>query len=183
MFTLHDMLIPMPLPCICDPCFALHMMIDSSTSMCICKLGGDITCYCHVCFVPHAYDDTMILVCVRTWDMSCVLSMPIICSHDMLDMITSSRLHICTTSLHDLITMLDLIASHMMNNCSFYCVASYHISPCFASLMLDDLPCIECNYAFSLDNEFSPIAFSHIFGDFDIFLVKHDCLTSLHHMA
>ena len=31
MFTLHDMLIPMPLPCICDPCFALHMMIDSST--------------------------------------------------------------------------------------------------------------------------------------------------------
>ena len=38
MFTLHDMLIPMPLPCICDPCFALHMMIDSSTCMCICKL-------------------------------------------------------------------------------------------------------------------------------------------------
>ena len=41
---------------------------------------------------------------------------------------------------------------------------------------------IECNYAFSLDNEFAPIAFSHIFGDFDIFLVKHAWLTSLHHI-
>src|SRR3989337_2105051 len=49
MFTLHDILIHMPLPCICDPCFALHMMIDSTTSMCICKLGGAIDCYCHVC--------------------------------------------------------------------------------------------------------------------------------------
>ena len=48
MFTLHDMPIPMPLPCICDPCFALHMMIDSTTRMCICKLGGDIACSCHV---------------------------------------------------------------------------------------------------------------------------------------
>ena len=27
MFTLHDMLILMPLPCICDPCFALQMII------------------------------------------------------------------------------------------------------------------------------------------------------------
>ena len=62
MFTLHDMLISMPLPCICDPCFALPMMIDSSTCMCICKLGGDITYYCHVCFVPHAYDYTLILL-------------------------------------------------------------------------------------------------------------------------
>ena len=61
-------------------------------------------------------------------------------------------------------------------------IACRHISPYVASLMLDDLPCIECNYAFSLDNEFAPIAFSHIFGDFDIFLVKHACLTSLHHI-
>ena len=42
MFTLHDMSIPLPLPCICDPCFALHMMIDSHTCMCICMLGGVI---------------------------------------------------------------------------------------------------------------------------------------------
>ena len=102
MFTLHDMFIPMPLPCICDPCFALHMMIDSSTSMCIRKLGGDITYYCYACLVPHAYDDTMILLCVRACDMSCALPIPIICSHDMIAMISSSMLHLCTTSLHDL---------------------------------------------------------------------------------
>ena len=65
MFTLHDMLIPIPLPCICDPCFALHMMIDSTTCMCICKLGGDIACYCHVSFMPHSYYDNMILLCAR----------------------------------------------------------------------------------------------------------------------
>ena len=103
MFTLHDMLITMPLPCICDPCFALHMTIDSHTCMCICKLGGDIICHCHVCFVPHSYDDTMILLCVCACDMSCALSLPTICTHDMID----------------------LIASHMMDNCSFYCV-EYH---------------------------------------------------------
>ena len=61
-------------------------------------------------------------------------------------------------------------------------IASCHISPYVAFLMLDDLPCIECNNAFSLANEIAPIAFSHIIGDFDIFHVKHACLTSLHHM-
>ena len=127
MFTLHDMLITMLLPCIRDPCFALHMMIDSHTCMCICKLDGDIACYCHVCFVPHAYDDTFILLCVPARDISCALPMPIICSHEMIAMIYSSMLHHRTTSLHDFITMLDLIASHMMNNCSFYCVECHTI--------------------------------------------------------
>ena len=47
MFTLHDMLITMLLPYIRDPCFALHMMIDSHTCMCICMLGADIACYCN----------------------------------------------------------------------------------------------------------------------------------------
>src|SRR3954462_5493663 len=194
MFTLHDMPIPMPLPCICDPCFALHMMIDSSTCMCICKHGGDIVCYCHDCFVPHAYDDTMILICVHACDMSCTLPMSILCSHDMIAMISSSVLHLRSTSLHDLITMIAcLVASPMIHTCSLHAVddnhfhalhmiviASCHLSPCVASLMLDDLTCIECNNALSLDNEFAPIAFSHIFGDFDIFLVKHACLTSSH---
>ena len=170
MFTLHDMLIPMSLPCICDPCFALHMMIGSHTCMCICKLGGDITCYCHVCFGPHAYDDTMILLCVRACDMSCALSMPIIFSHDMIAMISSSMLHLRTTSLNDLITMIAcLVASPMIHTCSFHAVddnhlhalhkifiASSHVSPCVSSLMPDDLTCIECNNALSLDNEFVP---------------------------
>src|SRR6266511_4088196 len=75
MFILHDMLIPMPLPCICNPCFALHMIHDSHTCVYICKFGGDIACYCHVCFVPHAWDHTMILLCARACNMSCALPM------------------------------------------------------------------------------------------------------------
>ena len=128
MFTLHDMLIPMPSPCIHDPCFALHMTINSHTFMCICKLGGHIACYCHVCFVPHAYDDTMILLYVRACDMSCALPTPIICSHDMIAMISSSVLHLCSTSLHDLITMIAcLVASPMTHTCLFHAVDDNHL--------------------------------------------------------
>jgi hypothetical protein len=164
--------------------------------MCICKLGGDIACYCHVCYVPHAYDDTLILPCFRACDMSCAFVMPIICSHDMIAMISSSALHLHSTSLHDMITMIAcLVASPMIHTCSFHAVddnhclalhmidiASCHMSPYVASLMLDDLPCIESNYDFSLANEVAPIAFSHMFGAFAIFHVKHACLPSLHHM-
>ena len=147
------------------------MIHYSHTCVCICKLGGDITCYCHVCFVPHAYDYTMILLCVRACDMSCALPMPIICSHAMFAMISSSMLHLRTTSLHDYIPMIAcLVASAMIHTFSFHAVddnhlhalhmiviACRHISPYVASLMLDDFPCIECNYAFSLDNEFAPL--------------------------
>lgn len=190
MFTLHDMLIPMLLPCICDPCFALHMMIDPSTCMCICKLGGDIACSCYV-----SYDDTMILHCARARDMSCAFLISIICSHDMIAMISSSVLHLRSTSLHDMIDMLAYVASPMIHTCLFHAVddnhlhalhmiviPSCHISPYVASLMLDDLTYIECNNDLPLANEIAPIAFSHIFGDLDLFLVKHACLTSLHHI-
>ena len=61
-------------------------------------------------------------------------------------------------------------------------IGSCHMSPYLTSLMLDDLPCIECNNDSLLAHEIAPIAFSHIFGDFDIILVKHACLTSLHHV-
>ena len=83
----------------------------------------------------------------------------------------------------------------MIDTCSFHSVddnhlhalhmiviSSCHISPYVASIMIDDLTCIECNNAISLAYEFAPIAFSHIFGDFDILLVKPACLTSLHHI-
>ena len=147
--------------CFGDPCFALHMIHDSTTCMCVCMLGGDITCYCHVFFVPHAYDDTLILLCVRAYNMSCALPISIICSHDMIAMISSSVLHLRSTSLHDMITMIAcLVASPMIHTCSFHAVdgihshalhmidiASCHISPYVASLMLDDLPCLECNNA------------------------------------
>ena len=127
MFTLHDMLIPMPLPCICDPCLALHMMINSTTCMCICKLGGDIACYCYVCFVPHAYDDTFILLCVHACGMSYALSVPLICSNDMIAMIYSSVLHLHSTSLHDLINILAYVASPMTHTCSFHAVDDNHL--------------------------------------------------------
>ena len=146
--------------------------------------------------MPHAYDYTMILLCVRACDMSCALPMPIICSHDMISMISSSMLHLRTTSLHDLFPMIScLVASPMIHTCSFHVVddnhlhalhmiviASCHISPCVSSIMLDDFPRIECTNDFSLANEIAPIAFSHIFGDSDIFLVKHACLAPLHHI-
>ena len=107
-----------------------------------------------------------------------------------------SVLHLRSTILHDLITVLAcLVASPMIHTCSFHAVDSPYchalhiitikycaIAPYVASLMLDDLPCIECNNDHSLAHEIAPIAFSHIFGDFDIFLVKHACLPSLHHI-
>ena len=127
--------------------------------------------------------------------MSCALPMPINCSHDMIAIIFSSVLHLRSTSLHDMIDMLAYVASRMIHTFSFHAVddnhlhalhmiviASCHISPYVASFMLDDLPCIECNNAYSLAHEIAPIAFSHIFGDFDIFLVKYACLPSLHHI-
>ena len=158
MFTLHDMLIPLPLPCICDPCFALHMMIDSTTCMCICKLGGDIACSWHVSLVIHSYDDTMILLCVHACDMSCALSMLIICSHDMLAMISSSVLHLRSTSLHDLISMLSHVASNSWITCSYHMfgcnnviTSHMHIITChllvlIASHMLQNcyIICVEC---------------------------------------
>ena len=103
----------------------------------------------------HSYDDTFILLCVRACDMSCAFPMPIICSHYMIAMMSSSVLHLRTTSMHDLISMLAYVASPMIHTCSFHAVddnhlyalhmiliVSCHISPCVASLMLD-LPCIE----------------------------------------
>lgn len=134
MLTLHDMLIPMPLTCICDPCFGLHMMIDSTTCLCICKLGGDITCYCHVCYVPHAYDDTLILLCVCACDMSCALSILIICSHDMIAMSSSSELPLSSTSLHDLISMLSHVAANSWITCS------YHMFGC-NNVISSHMPC------------------------------------------
>lgn len=162
MFTLHDMLIPMPLPCICDPCFALHMMIDSTTCMCICKLGGDVACSCLVSFVIHSYDD--ILLCNRACDMPCALPMPTTYSHDMIVMISSSMLHLRSTSLHDLISMLSHVASNSWITCSYHmfgcnnlitshmpCPIAYHMIDLIASHMLQNcyIICVECHTIFT----------------------------------
>jgi hypothetical protein len=112
-------------------------------------LGGVINCNCHACYVSHAYDDTLILLCVRAYDMSCALPIPTICSHDMIAMISSSALHLHSTSLHDMITMIAcLVASPMIHTCSFHavdgthCLALHMLAPYVASLVLDDVPCI-----------------------------------------
>jgi hypothetical protein len=57
-----------------------------------------------------------------------------------------------------------------------------HMSPGVSSFMLDDFPCIECNNAFNIANEITPIDFSHMFGAFETFHVKHACLPSLRHI-
>ena len=128
-FTLHVIFAPMPLPCNCDPCLHLPMIHHYDNSMCICMLGGDTSSYCHDFFVPHAIDaccvgrvmmshcylhmasrqyidDIFLISCFHACAMSCELFMPTICTHDMLAMIPSNMLHLCATSLLDLITMI-----------------------------------------------------------------------------
>ena len=105
-FTLHVMLASMPLPCNCDPCLHLPMMHHYDTPMCICMLGGDPCCYCHVYHVPHAIDVILLISCLHACDVSCALFMTTICTHDILNMIPSSTLHLRTTSLLALITMI-----------------------------------------------------------------------------
>ena len=134
-FTLHVMIHSMLLPCNCDPCLHLHVVHYSTTSMCICILGGDTCCYCLTICVPHANcycyeflvhhaivpscvgrvmichchlhrtssqfnDHTLLISCFHACDMSCALFKPTLCTHDMIAMITSSMLHLCTTSRH-----------------------------------------------------------------------------------
>ena len=129
MFTLHVMTPSMTLPCNCDPCLHLHMIHHYATSMSICMLGGDTCYYCHVYHVPHAIDvccvgrvmmshyylhmasrqyidDILLISRFHPCDMSCALFMPTICTRAMIAMITSSTLHLHTTSLLDLIAMI-----------------------------------------------------------------------------
>ena len=54
--------------------------------------------------------------------------MPIICSHDMIAMISSSMLHLRTTSLHDMISMIAcLLASPMIHTCLLHVVDDNHL--------------------------------------------------------
>ena len=89
---------------------------------------------CHVSFVIHSYDDTLILLCNRACGMSCALPMPIICSHEMIAMISSRMLHLRTTSLHDLLPMIAcLVASLMIHTCSFHAVDSHYCHAIFTT--------------------------------------------------
>ena len=105
--------------------------------------------------------------------------MPTIYTHAMLDMITSSMLHLRTTSLLDLIVMIAYYdASPMIHSCSFHWVddvylhvthiiylAHCQLSSLVASLIL---PCGECNH----------VMFIYL-GDLDILNVTHACFIAL----
>ena len=177
-FTLHAMLASMPLPCNCDPCVNLPMIHHFSTHMCICMLGGDPCCYCHVYHVPHAIDAILPISCFHACAMSCELFMHTICTHDMLDMISSSTLHLRTTSLLHLITMIAcFVASPMFHYYLFSWVDDIYVH---ASHMIYFVCC-----------RLPPIVASMLIdhGDLDTLLVMHACLiepivwlSSHHHM-
>ncbi len=114
--------------------------------------------------------------CFHACDMSCALFMPTICTHDMLAMIPSSTLHLCTTSLLDLITMIDCFVAPTMFHYytlswvdDIYVHASHMIyldhcllCPLVASLIST---CSECNHTRLID-----------LRDLDILLVMHASL-------
>ena len=102
--------------------------------------------------------------------------MSTICTHDLLAMILSSKLHLRTTSLLDLITMITcLVASPMFHSYSLswvddiYVHASHmiYLDHCLLSPLVAPLicHCSECIHAMLI----------HL-GDLDILLVMHACL-------
>ena len=188
MFTLHAMPLYMILPCNCDPCLHLPMIHYYATPMCICMLGGDPCCYCHVYHVPHTIvdscvgrvmmfhchlhmtscqynGDTLFISCFHACSMPCALCMPTIWTHDMIAMITSSILHLCTASLHDLFPM----------------IACFVASPMFHSYSLswvDDIYALASHMILLVHCRLPPIVGYVLIdlGDLDTLLVMHACL-------
>lgn len=159
------MLASMPLPCNCDPCLHLPIIHHYATPMCICMLGGDPCCYCHVYHVPHAIDAILLISCLHACDMSCALFMTTICTHDILDMITSSMLHLRTTSLLALIHMIAcFVASPMFH---YYLLSWVDDVYVHASRMIHLVHC-----------RLPPIVASMLIdlGDLDTLFVMHACL-------
>ena len=132
-------------------------------------------CYLHM--ASHQYIHAIFLIsCFHACAMTCELFMPTICTHDMLAMIPSSTLHLRTTSLLDLITMIAcLVASPMFHYYSLswvddiYVHASHmlYLDHCLMCPLVASLisTCIECNHTMLID-----------LGDFDTLLVMHACL-------
>ena len=107
------------------------------------------------------YYDLALCSCLR--HVIC-FSMPLICSHDIIAMISSSMLHLRTTSLHDLIPMIAcLVASPMIHTSSFHAVddnhlhalhmivIAYHMIDLIASHMMNNCSCyhVECHSIFT----------------------------------
>ena len=121
------------------------------------------------CYLPRTScqynDDTLLISCYHACAMSCELFMHTICTHDMFAMIPPSTLHLRTTSLVDLITM----------------IACFVASPMFHSYSLswvDDIY-VHASHLICLDHCcLPPIVASMLIDlrDLDILLVMHDCL-------
>ena len=131
-------------------------------------------CYLHRTSCQH-HEPTFLISFFHACAMACELFMPTICTHDMLAMIPSSMLHLRTTSLLDLITMIAcLVASPMFHYSlswvdDIYAHASHMLyldhcllCPLVASFIFT---CIECTLTMLID-----------LGDFDNLLVMHACL-------
>ena len=122
--------------------------------------------YCYLHVASHQYiDDILLMSCFHACDMLCALFMTIICTHDMLDMIPSSILHLCTTSSHHLIAM----------------IACFVASPMFHHYLLswvDDVYVHASHMIYFVHYRLPPIVASMLIdrGDLDILLVKHACL-------
>ena len=140
-----------------------------------CCVGRVMMPHCYLHMVSCQYiDDNFLISCFHACAMLCELFMHTICTHDMLAMIPSSMLHLRTTSLLDLITMITcLVASPMFHSYSLswvddiYVHASHKIyldhcllCPLVASLIST---CSECNHTMIID-----------LGDFDSLLVMFD---------
>ena len=122
MFTLHYILIHMPLTCMCDPCLHLHISHHPMPYLCDCMLVGDFRLYCHVICVPHAfhmlcthycqtppYVATLILEDFYMLYVECtnVLNLgyevtPILFSHRLGDFDMARMMYDCFPSLHNM---------------------------------------------------------------------------------
>ena len=118
----------------------------------------------------------MLISCFNACDMSCALYMPTIFTHAMITMIPSSTLHLRTTRLFDLITMIScFVASPMFHSYSpswvddIYIHASHviYLDHCLLSSLVAPLIChySECTHAMLI-----------YLGDLGILLVKRACL-------
>ena len=125
-------------------------------------------------------------------NMSCALPISLICSHDMIAMISSSVLLLHSTSLHDLIPMLSHVASNSWITCSYHMFGCNNVitshMPCpidcymldlIASHMMNTCSfyCVECHTIFTTPYAhyaWLVLHLSHVFRHFILLGVVND---------
>ena len=114
--------------CLVEILVAIAMFIMCLMLLMLVVLGVMMShCYLHMASRQYI-DDILLIYFLQASDTPCALFMPTICTHDMLDMISSSTLHLCTTRLLDLITMIAcFVASPMFHSYSFSWVDDIYV--------------------------------------------------------